>query len=78
MSPAVGGWAGLGWAAHPCDAAARPGLGLLLRSVRDNGIGMSPEGISRLFQAFSQAEDDTMERFGGTGLGLTIAQRRGV
>jgi signal transduction histidine kinase/FixJ family two-component response regulator/HPt (histidine-containing phosphotransfer) domain-containing protein len=47
----------------------------LVFSVKDSGIGMSPEEQSRLFQAYSQADVSTSRRFGGTGLGLTICAR---
>ncbi len=42
--------------------------------IEDNGIGMAPETLDGLFQAFTQAEASTTRRFGGTGLGLTICK----
>lgn len=44
-------------------------------TVSDSGIGMSGDEQQRIFEEFTQANDETRQLFGGTGLGLTISRR---
>jgi signal transduction histidine kinase/CheY-like chemotaxis protein len=43
--------------------------------VKDSGIGMTPEQVSRVFEAFAQADSSTTRKYGGTGLGLAITKK---
>jgi CheY-like chemotaxis protein len=43
--------------------------------VRDTGIGMTPQQLGKLFQAFTQADGSTQRKYGGTGLGLALSRK---
>lgn len=62
------------WIEMELDRATASGPVLEFR-VCDTGVGMSPDQIGRLFQAFRQADVSTYRQFGGTGLGLMISRK---
>lgn len=58
-------------ASPPSHGIERPHL---LFSVRDTGIGIAREQLDTIFESFQQADDSTTRRYGGSGLGTTIAR----
>ncbi len=54
------------------EAPSREGT-ILRFSIRDTGIGIPPDKLHKIFDAFSQADSSTTRKYGGSGLGLTIS-----
>lgn len=55
--------------------SVKPGETRLRFEIRDTGVGISPDALERIWESFTQEDTSTTRRYGGTGLGTTIARQ---